>query len=235
MFLLTSLGSVGGAGRTRAKDFLCRSHLQQWTSIFDSFVQDNNGFFPTLEPTDGGRWWIETLWPYHEEAGLFACPAAIDASPDVVATHRAWRIGQDTGSYGLSGWIGCRRKDVVGHRSAYARDHWQAPRVWGAAQIPVLADMFWPDVWPRPTDYPPVTELSLSVQNINEMQPVCVNRHDAGSTNFLFVDGSVRKVGLKEMWALKWHRSYNTAGPWTVAGGVRPDDWPQWMREFRDF
>ena len=234
MFLLTSLGSVGGVGRTRAKDFLCRSHLQQWASIFDSFTQDNNGFFPTLGPTDGGGWWIETLWPYHEEAGLFACPAAMDASPDIQATHRAWRIGQDTGSYGLNGWIGYRKEDAIGHRSAYAHDHWQTPRVWGGAQIPVLTDMFWTDAWPQSADMPPATELSLNVQSTAEMQRVCVNRH-AGSTNFLFVDGSVRKVGLKEIWVLRWHRSYYIAGPWTMAGGVRSDDWPEWMRQFKDF
>ena len=94
--------------------------------------------------------------------------------------------------------------------------------------------MFWADAWPYYTDYPPATELSLNVQNANEMQLVCVNRH-AGSTNFLFADGSVRKVGLKEIWALKWHKTYNTIGPWTVGGGVRPDDWPEWMRQFKDF
>jgi hypothetical protein len=51
----------------------------------------------------------------------------------------------------------------------------------------------------------------------------------------LFMDWSVRKVGLKELWTLKWHRSYDTAGPWTKAGGVKPEDWPQWMRIFKDY
>ena len=27
----------------------------------------------------------------------------------------------------------------------------------------------------------------------------------------------------------------NTAGPWTKAGGAQPDDWPQWMRKFKDY
>jgi hypothetical protein len=51
----------------------------------------------------------------------------------------------------------------------------------------------------------------------------------------VFLDGSVRKVGLKELWTLKWFPQYDTANRWTKAGGVRPEDWPQWMRGFKDY
>lgn len=49
------------------------------------------------------------------------------------------------------------------------------------------------------------------------------------------VDGSVRKVGLKGLWTLKWHQSFNTAGPWTKTGGVLPEDWPEWVRPFKEY
>jgi prepilin-type N-terminal cleavage/methylation domain-containing protein/prepilin-type processing-associated H-X9-DG protein len=62
----------------------------------------------------------------------------------------------------------------------------------------------------------------------------CINRHDGG-LNALFLDWSVRKVGLKELWTLRWDPSFDTAGPWTKAGGVRPEDWPAWMRRFKDY
>jgi prepilin-type processing-associated H-X9-DG protein len=62
----------------------------------------------------------------------------------------------------------------------------------------------------------------------------CINRHD-GTINGLFLDWSVRPIGLKELWTLKWHLQWDTAGPWTKAGGVRPEDWPQWMRKFKDY
>ena len=62
----------------------------------------------------------------------------------------------------------------------------------------------------------------------------CINRHQGG-VNALFLDWSVRKVGLKELWTLKWAPWHDTAGPWTKAGGVQPGDWPQWMRRFKEY
>ncbi len=61
-----------------------------------------------------------------------------------------------------------------------------------------------------------------------------INRHNE-YTNSLFLDWSVRKVGLKELWTLKWYEAFNTANQWTRAGGVKPEDWPEWMRSFRDY
>jgi hypothetical protein len=49
------------------------------------------------------------------------------------------------------------------------------------------------------------------------------------------MDWSVRKIGLKELWTLKWHQNYNTAGLWTTAGGVGREDWPAWMRRFKEY
>jgi hypothetical protein len=49
------------------------------------------------------------------------------------------------------------------------------------------------------------------------------------------MDWSVRKVGLKELWTLKWYRQFDIANPWTRAGGVKPEDWPEWMRNFKDY
>jgi prepilin-type processing-associated H-X9-DG protein len=62
----------------------------------------------------------------------------------------------------------------------------------------------------------------------------CMNRH-GGHTNGLFLDWSVRPVGLKEFWTLKWYDEFDTAGRWTKAGGAKPEDWPQWMRKFKDY
>jgi prepilin-type N-terminal cleavage/methylation domain-containing protein/prepilin-type processing-associated H-X9-DG protein len=70
--------------------------------------------------------------------------------------------------------------------------------------------------------------------NLKQMNRVCVNRHD-GFVNSVFADWSVRKVGLKELWTLKWHPQFDTNGPWTRAGGARQGDWPDWMRNFKEY
>jgi prepilin-type processing-associated H-X9-DG protein len=87
-----------------------------------------------------------------------------------------------------------------------------------------------PDGRPREDDLPPREEFSFG----RLFAGFCINRHD-GYVNGLFLDWSVRRIGLKELWTLKWHSEYDTRGPWTKAGGVKPEDWPQWMRRFKDY
>jgi len=98
--------------------------------------------------------------------------------------------------------------------------------------VPMFLEALRFDLWPRPTDPPAESEFAAWTGNL--MARCCINRHD-GVVNCLFVDGSVRKAGLKELWTLKWHRSFNTAGPWTKAGGAVPSDWPEWIRPFKDY
>jgi prepilin-type processing-associated H-X9-DG protein len=81
---------------------------------------------------------------------------------------------------------------------------------------------------------PPLHEGDWSEGRRRGQAWLCINRHDGG-INSLFLDGSVRKVGLKELWTLKWHGKYDTANIWTMAGGVKPENWPQWMRRFKDY
>jgi len=83
---------------------------------------------------------------------------------------------------------------------------------------------------PASTNAPPAYDGARS----NQMQFSCINRHP-GHINGLFLDWSVRKIGLKELWVLKWSRTFDTAGPWTIGGNARPEDWPLWMRSFKDY
>jgi len=96
----------------------------------------------------------------------------------------------------------------------------------------------------RPYRFPVLLDCAGPTCEIDTGQPrggfehfnkrILINRHDGG-INCLFMDWSVRKVGLKELFTLKWSEDFNTANRWTIAGGVKPDQWPEWMRQFKDY
>jgi len=121
--------------------------------------------------------------------------------------------------------------------------HWSPTNMKKASDIPLLFDCAGPGVIAWETDEPPTYEGDFTVTPgasmweppHNTMRYACMDRHGNGSVNMAFVDGSARRVDLKELWTLKWHAQYNTSGPWTKAGGVQPGDWPLWMRKFKDY
>jgi prepilin-type processing-associated H-X9-DG protein len=153
----------------------------------------------------------------------------------------AWQTpapqGSDLGSYSPNGWM-CNPQASVSQlwgRSPISY-HWRTANIKRANNVPVFTGGWWVDAWPRHTDEPAEYGDRTPVMgpNNDEMQRVCVNRHQ-GAQNCLFADWSVRKLGLKQLWTLKWHREFDTAGPWTKADGVQPSDWLQWMRNFKNY
>jgi hypothetical protein len=69
----------------------------------------------------------------------------------------------------------------------------------------------------------------------HEMKHFLIDRHKNGRVNHMFLDWSAREVDLKELYKLKWHRTFNQVGGWTLAGGVQPSTWPEWMRNYKEF
>ena len=57
------------------------------------------------------------------------------------------------------------------------------------------------------------------------MKRYAINRHE-GYIDAVFVDFSVRKVPLKGLWKLKWHREFNDEG--------YRGTWPDWMEGFKE-
>jgi len=148
------------------------------------------------------------------------------------STLEAWQIVRPgppfPGSYGFNQWMIESDFDPLDsiYRTGIGLDVFALR---GRAQIPLLLGCVIPYAHPQPQHAPP---QQPSAAIFNEMGRFCVNRHD-GDVSGLFLDWSVRGIGLKELWTLKWHGSFNTAGPWTTAGGAEPCDWPKWMRRFK--
>lgn len=141
-------------------------------------------------------------------------------------------------SYGINGWVYRVREDA-----GYGRWYWKSLEgLAGRDRIPVLLDSRFPEAWPLDYDEPPQYPGDFNASSRESchadrgpgMKSFCVNRH-GGFINALFMNGSVRNVGLRELWTLKWHRNYETAGPWTTAGGATGEDWPEWLRGFKDY
>jgi prepilin-type N-terminal cleavage/methylation domain-containing protein/prepilin-type processing-associated H-X9-DG protein len=209
------------------------------------------------KPGDFGLW-MNSLRPYYRaEAKMLLCPTATRMVIDVTSgqpkrdsgTFKAWWIDcsnryptpdegaqkRFVGSYGTSNWIDY----MVADRGARKKEwFWKSTQnVKHASQVPLLGDNTWHDAWPLETDTPVAFPFDYGWGDLGvtgEMNQFCIDRHN-GWTNLAFVDWSVRHVGLKELWTLKWHRAFNTGGPWTKAGGADPSNWPMWLRKYKDY
>ena len=151
----------------------------------------------------------------------------------------AWEITTPApafqGSYGLNRWLfqGLHRSFIDTVMLRHGRIDLDVLSLRGRADIPVLLDATLPLSSPEDRDFPLLASTGDSGSHSGVLT-FCMNRHDV-FVNGLFLDWSVRKVGLKELWTLYWHAEFNRAGRWTRAGGATPADWPKWMRPLKDY
>lgn len=165
-------------------------------------------------------------------------------------THRAgtwmarwnstkWIKGGDLYSYGMNWWTADPELGVgstVGEGGLRQSYFWRTMNNKGADEIPLFGDCAWVVVAPANngatySDTRFVTPPGLPDQfGVNwGIELCCMDRHGGGTINMCFIDSSVRSVGLKELWTLKWHRNFDTRiGP--PAG-----KWPEWMRKFKNY
>ena len=222
--------------RKQTKTVTCQANLKHWGLVLAAYTSDNNDHFFRGVLNDRWNDWIEILEPISAKVGgLTCCPLATKtADRGGVGAFAAWKDKEgDYGSYGLSAWVCNADLGAV-----FGDDHyWRKPDVKSADNIPVFLDSRAITGWPDHSSLPPAYngEPPSGITLTEQLKNFCIDRHGGGITNCLFMDSSVRKVGLKELWTLKWHPSFNTAGPWTKSGGVKPEDWPAWMRKFKDY
>jgi len=82
------------------------------------------------------------------------------------------------------------------------------------SQVPFYLDSRHVDSWPHDTDIPadyefPADSPTDDIGGQGSMRVFTMLRHNKG-INIVFGDGSVRRVGLQELWGIKWHRTFNT-------------------------
>ena len=234
--------------KKQARAVACSALLKQWGVMWSMYCDDNDGYFGGSTDLGWKRGtWVLALRPqYRTRSGLLKCPMAVKR----LATGEGWGgslnsyvMGdggvynwREEASYGANCWI---YKPAPGQTEIQNRPtdwNWKHKDVAQAFRVPVFADTMWRGGGPYENGTrgdPPAFDGQWIDYN-REMMHFCIDRHQ-GSINVLFLDWSVRKVGLKELWTLKWHRNFDTNGPWTTSGGARQGDWPEWMRNFKEY
>jgi prepilin-type N-terminal cleavage/methylation domain-containing protein/prepilin-type processing-associated H-X9-DG protein len=233
--------------RRQAKAIACQANLRQWGVVFCMYMNEHDD---RLSERETVLWWRCARRHYAECNDLLLCPMATRYTLNTNAP--LWEVnltaGHGTGSK-FSPWKftedippGARRMTLYGSYAvnafaitSYALDRSDIKKapLPARSRMPFLMDCVDPIGNGHAESEPPAFDGDLG-GFYREMKSLCIDRHN-GAINSLFHDWSVRKVGLKELWTLKWSGPYNTCGPWTRAGGVQPEDWPVWMRRFKDY
>ena len=234
--------------KKQAHTVACQANLHQWGLIFSMYTGDNNDHFSIgYGPPRGYYLWMDVMTPYYKEEKIFTCPMAtkllkqwnVRKGDENIGIGQggaffAWgAINPDgklyTGSYGLNYWVSNQPSSIGWGK---VEDYWKTTNVKGRDNIPVLMGCNWIGGYSQPHNTPPAY-LDGFGSGVG-LDRFCLNRHNE-AVNSNFMDWSVRKVGLKELWMLKWHRNFDTSGYWTTAGGVVPTDWPEWMKGLKNY
>ena len=239
--------------REQARMTNCLANMKHWGVFFQMRASDNDGTLYT--GNSKGGWWINELdtkdldWRQNK---TWFCPTATKPVQDKAGNKlptfnifNAWGIfmqgdGRDyspegiTGSYGINGYLLQRPRGTTYLDSVVsAKDGWgDFNAIQMAANVPLFLDALRFDLWPEENQAPATDEAAA--WSANDMGRTCINRHQ-GFVCASLADGSARKVGLKELYVLKWNKVFNTSGPFTVAGGVSAERWPEWIRSCPDY
>jgi prepilin-type N-terminal cleavage/methylation domain-containing protein len=228
--------------KKQAKAVACQSSLHQWAIFWSMYTSDYDGNFFDEQGgeslTSVGRW-PQVLESLYKNIKMRLCPSANKTLAEGgINPFMAWStsdtVGGQTverkGSYGLNEWLSKRNPPIESSDKTYIDNYFGNVNVKPANNIPVFIDCVWYDLWVFHDNLPPAYDGDLLNGNgrgpPGEMKRVCINRHD-GFVNCAFLDWSIRKVGLKELWTLKWHKTY-------IAPVPRPT-WPDWMKRFKDY
>ncbi len=211
--------------RAQAKGVMCQTHLREWGLVWSMYINENRGRFPQYL----GHNWMDGLREYYaENDDILFCPMT---SKTMRLEERApvrYAVissnGEPVGSYALNEWV--YDSDHTGSGRSLS-DYWRHAQHKNMYNIPVMGDGAWrSDAQPNHTDAPPEYEgQPRSGVNSDEIRIFAVPRHSNG-INMLFMDWSIRQVGLKALWRLKWHQSSNANYPSPL--------WPDWMAGFSE-
>ena len=194
--------------------------------------------------------WPDALRPYYVDEKIRACVGTKKPLQEVTQEGRVktngtlgdpalmwgvwpqteyWHREGDYGSYGFNGWLNNPPGgiDAIGATWSTKNHFRRASAARGSTNnIPVFVDSWWVQGYPDDTGVgamAPEFDSEIGVTG-HEMKRFCINRH-GGKLSGVFLDGSARKFGLKELWTLRWHKNFDTNARYHT--DIAP--WPDWM------
>ena len=229
-----------------AQAVVCKSNLRQWGLIWRMYLDDYDTKFPNGrggEGHEGEGVWMVAIQEYFQSYKMCFCPT----TQSFTANHpfKAWDISRpddpgswrnktpfNKGSYGLNQWAA--DNDQIDDDETPEHRYRKLSDIQSRDQVPLFGDAggFWvkrthyPGSVDSDNDPPPRRE---DAGGINYMTGWTVDRHDE-TINMLFMDMTVRSVGLKELYTLPFHRKWKEE---MAAAG--PIEWPKWMEYMKDF
>ena len=197
--------------RSQAKAAVCQANLHQWGLLFNTLAQSNEGLLRDRDSWDRCR---TQQFAYYLDNFDFEefCPMATrkTSSTEAGGTFLAWYCPHHpyrAGSYGLNAYTPAYDGGERLGQSPRVKARWTNIYLKGSANAPIMLDCA---LWagdPMPTNSPPQTEAQAATDptiGSNSIRPFCIPRH-GGFVNSLFMDWSIRKVGIKELWTLEWY------------------------------
>jgi prepilin-type N-terminal cleavage/methylation domain-containing protein len=200
--------------------------------------------------------WYVTLYPFYKQMPdiLFCTATAKDQSKNnsTDVTSNVWKIANNKSLYGvaagMAGSVGKNSKLTSvppQYLAAYNKDHdiksnyTRIDEVRQGNTVPLFFDAMHVDTSfatsngyvSEPPPYKGADPFNTSIAGHNASWRAVINRHGSnsdGATVMVFVDGSARKVYLKETYKLKWNKLFDTRA-------YLPSKWPKWMQSFRNF
>jgi len=222
--------------KKQAKAVTCQVNLHQWGLLFSTIAHTSEGRLIEGDECPACRTQQFAYYMDNFQQQQY-CPLATRRTDKngIGSTYLAWFCPVHpwrSGSYGINGWSPAYYVTPNNRPASQPSQSWQYVDQKQANSIPLVLDSALYASLPNSANDPP-PQYPDDFAGYG-MKYFCINRHN-GFVNTLFMDYSLRKVGLKELWTLKWHRQFNITGPWTKSGGAEPEDWPTWVRYFKDY
>ncbi len=222
--LMSILMPALAKSRKMTRAVMCASREKQWGAFFLMYTDDFDGSFPPGRAITNGAWW-RVMESYYKNRELLCCPMANnpkkqskDGYGNFGTWGPSWYPTPDTGpnagvtfygSYCINAWITNpipKQGDTLMYNlQEKLRKFWKTTNVKGQSDIPVLADGWWDQAWAEAFDNIPLHAGWWDTGTGDDMAHFFVMRHD-GFINMLYMDWTVKKVHLRDLWPQKWNR-----------------------------